>query len=551
MRIGLSVLSGLALSCHSDTDSGVRAEDSGSPAAQVEFIGDFGCASPALRESDGPMELWSLGAGWDEQPIADNLPWQYTAGGGAIADFNGDGRLDVYLPSAGASQLLLSEGAVWSDASAGLPATEETDLGVGGIVADVDDDGDLDIYTLVLHGQNKLLLNDGVGRFTDGTDAAGLLSGPWDTTHATFADVDGDGVLDLVVANHYEGPHLGDALLSGSFEPAHENRLFLGDGQGGFSDATASLPEAFRVGYGFAIVVEDFDGDGVDELLSVNDFGPLYVPNTVLRRESGQWQVDQSLLGLDVALYGMGAGIGDLNEDGVPDLLITSWGELALLESTGDGAWFRSAAARGLVMSEAQSTAWAAEFADIDNDLDLDALVAMGPLVMPEEVAQQQEEARGLVTLQDQPDALFLQGADGSFRDEAAAWGVGHPGISRGLLPVDIDGDGWLDIVRRGLDGPAVVWCARCGSASALVVSLSQGAPNRNAIGAVVEVDIGGRTLRRRVRAGGHGHAFGGPPVVHFGLSDNTSVDVRVTWPDGTVDRMQDVPAGHVRVTRR
>jgi hypothetical protein len=456
----------------------------------------------------------------------------------------------VYLPSAGASQLLLSDGDTWVDGSGGLPPGESADLGVGAVAADVDDDGDLDLYTLVLHGQNRLLLNDGTGAFTDGTAAAGLATGAWDTTHATFADVDGDGVLDLLVANHFEGPHLGEAILSGDFAPAHDNELFLGDGAGGFTDATASLPEAFRTGYAFAVMAEDLDGDGVDELLSVNDFGPFWEPNTVARRADGGWSVDATLTGLDLQIYGMGGSAGDLNGDGWPDLVMTSWMEVVLLESDGRGGWFRSGAARGVTMSERQSTAWGAVFADMDNDADLDISMAMGPLVMPPEVAEEQAEARGLVTLQDQPDALFVQGDDGGFTDEAAAWGVAHEGITRGVLPVDLDGDGWLDLIRRGLDGDAVAWRGRCGADGALVVRLAQPAPNRDAVGASIEVTAGGRTQRRRIRAGGIGHAVGGPLEAHFGLGSATTVDIRLTWPDGAVDTFEGVAPGRVSIRR-
>ncbi|MEC8423315.1 MAG: VCBS repeat-containing protein, partial [Myxococcota bacterium] len=455
------------------------------------------------------MVPWSLGPAWDAQPPADNLSWQYTGGGMAVADLNGDDRPDVYLPSSADSQLLLSDGDTWRDGSDGLPVAESTDLGVGAIVADVDDDGDLDLYTLVLHGQNRLLQNDGSGRFVDVTEAAGLLAGEWDTTHAVFADVSGDGVLDLLVANHFEGPHLGDAIISGDFLPAHDNRLFVGDGSGGFTDATETLPAAFRSGYGFVVMAEDFDGDGHDELLSVNDFGPFWEPNTVLRRDGSDWRIDEGFEGLDIGVYGMGAGVGDLNADGSPDLLITSWGELVLLESTGDGAWFRAGAARGIQMAPDQSTAWGAILADLDNDTDLDATVAMGPLVMPSDVAEQQAEVRGLITLQNQPDALYVKDEDGRFTDVADAWGVGHPGVSRGVLPVDLDGDGWLDLMRRGLDGPAVAWRARCGNRGALVVSLEQPAPNVRAVGAQLEVRGAGRVQWRRIRAGGTGHAVG------------------------------------------
>ena len=537
--------------CAGESDSGSTPGDgSGSTGATLVHAAFPGCADPGAREALGPMASWSLGPAWQSQPVADDMSYQYTGGGMAVADFNGDGRPDVYLPSAGASQLLLSDGEVWVDGSAGLPGTESGDLGIGGVAADVDDDGDLDLYTLVLHGQNRLLVNDGTGVFTDGTVAAGLAAGARDTTHATFADVDGDGILDLVVANHFEGPHLGEAIISGDFPPAHDNALFLGDGTGRFIDATVQLPEAFRTGYGFAVIVEDFDRDGRVELLSVNDFGPFWEPNTLIRREGGGWAVDTVLEGLDTQVYGMGGDVADINGDGFPDLALTSWMEVVLLLSLGDGVWYRADAARGVVMNPLQTTAWGIVFGDLDNDGDEDISMGLGPLVMPAEVAEEQESERGLVTLQNQPDAIFEQADDGMFAERGEAWGVGHTGITRGVLPVDLDGDGWLDLMRRGLDGDAVVWQARCAEAGALLISLSQPAPNRNAVGAQVEVEARGRKSWRRVRAGGQGHGVGGPPVAHIGLGAATSARVRVTWPDGAEDVFEDVPPGQVRITR-
>lgn len=546
MRTLLLLLAG----CAAGLDSGAPEGDPDGTGATLAPSAFTPCADPGARAAQGPMAPWSLGPAWDAQPAAEDERYQYTGGGMAVADFNGDGRPDVYLPSSGASQLLLSDGAAWVDGSAGLPASEAGDLGIGGVAADVDDDGDLDLYTFVLHGQNRLLLNDGTGVFTDGTAAAGLASGAWDTTHATFADVDGDGILDLLVANHFEGPHLGEAIISGDFPPAHDNELFLGDGTGGFVDATQTLPAAFRTGYGFVVVVEDFDGDGVSELLSVNDFGPFWEPNTVARWDGQGWAVDTAFEGLDPQIYGMGADVADLNGDGVPDLAMTSWMEVVLLLSTGDGGWFRAGAARGVVMNEHQSTGWGVMFADLDNDADQDISMAMGPLVMPPDVAEEQASVRGLVTLQDQPDAVFVQGADGGFSEQGAAWGVHHTGISRGVLPVDLDGDGWLDLIRRGLDGDAVVYRARCGPAGALTVSLDQPAPNRNAVGAQVVVEAEGETQWRRIRAGGQGFGVGGPPVAHFGLAGAAAARVRVTWPDGAVDVFEDVRPGRVRISR-
>ena len=90
---------------------------------------------------------------------------------------------------------------------------------------------------------------------------------------------------------------------------------------------------------------------------------------------------------------------------------------------------------------------------------------------------------------------------DQMYHDE---WGMDHLGNTRALLTVDWDGDGWLDLARRSLDGPASLALSTCGSGHWLTIHLDQPAPNVDAIGAVVEVLGPGRTWTEWVQAGGH-----------------------------------------------
>ncbi|MEQ1507143.1 MAG: CRTAC1 family protein, partial [Myxococcota bacterium] len=165
-----------------------------------------------------------------------------------------------------------------------------------------------------------------------------------------------------------------------------------------------------------------------------------------------------------------------------------------------------------------------------DNDGDLDGVVAYGAF----DVAVPNEDWDNPAH---QPDALWLQQPDGSFEDAAVEWGVADPGKNRGIVVADFDGDGWLDLAKRDLGGPSLLYVSRCGRDNWIKVRLRDDAiANRNAVGARVRVvGADGVARSRWVTAGGTGYGTGGPPEVHVGLGDADAVDhVEVQWPDGT-----------------
>ena len=151
-----------------------------------------------------------------------------------------------------------------------------------------------------------------------------------------------------------------------------------------------------------------------------------------------------------------------------------------------------------------------------------------------------------------QPDSLHLQSVDGSFTDVAPVWGLDDTGWARGAILVDLDGDGWLDLVRRRVHDLPTVHLARCGSNGWLKVDLRGTSANTHAIGALVELEADGRVQTRQVLAGGHSIASSAPPIVHFGLGAAQQIDrVTVRWPDGAVSELGPVDTNqHIRLTR-
>ena len=251
--------------------------------------------------------------------------------------------------------------------------------------------------------------------------------------------------------------------------------------------------------------------------------------NLLLLNAGGHFVLDNNRSGLDLIMSGGGLGIGDLNDDGMLDMLIPQWDAISLMVSNGDGRWYDHADALGLTTDTAagQRVGWGAELADLDNDGDLDAVVAYGHLDV--DLPMWDNPTR-------QPDALFLQQPDHTFVDVARQWQVNDKGTQRGFVVADLNQDGWLDLVKRDVFGPDLMYLSRCGDAHWLEIALrDDGSLNTRAVGATVRVRAGGRTFLRTVSAGGTGFGSGGPPEVHVGLGDVDVVDyIEVVWPDGT-----------------
>jgi len=519
-------------------DSGDGGDAVGAPAT-LTADGPVSCLDPTLRTTEGPFYLANGGVSWSEEqlrltPVGDDPRDR----GVTVADFTGDGLLDIFLANVGQDQLYVGlPGGLWVDET-GARWTTEARPTVAAPAVDVDDDGDLDIYTVNRGGEDVLMLNDGAGYFSP----ALTQPTPGDAnTCAAFGDMDGDGDLDLFTGGHQI---LGADPIDGAwFGPAADAGLFENDG-GVFTDRSERLPQAAHDGYTFAAGWHDVDGDGDTDLYVVNDYGALVQPNVLLRQGDGELLDASVEAGLSLNARGMGLGAGDLNDDGLPDLLISDWDSLWLMESLPDGTFYNSALARGLAPVGDQHVAWGAELVDVDNDGLLDAAVSYGFLNAPAEDDFGNADA--------QPDALYLQQEDGTFDDRALSYGLADDRINRGFAVADLNDDGWPDLVKVALDGPAHIMLSRCGEAAWLWVTLDQPGRNRDAVGARIEVESGGRVWRRWITGPNTNYGAAGPLEAHFGLGELDRIDaITVSWPDGERSRFEDVETRQrLRVTR-
>ena len=240
-----------------------------------------------------------------------------------------------------------------------------------------------------------------------------------------------------------------------------------------------------------------------------------------------------------MSIWGMGIASYDLTGDGFPEVFLTSQGDNKL-QTLADGpsepnyvdiALDRSANAHRPFAGDDMllpSTAWHAEFQDVNNDSYIDLFVAKGNVeAMPE------------FALQD-PSNLLLGNPDGSFTEGAEAAGIVTFAPARGAALADFNLDGMLDLVEVNRRENIKLW-RNVGSGEAeqpapmgnwFALQLEQPGPNRDAIGSWIEVRVGGQTMEREVTIGG-GHAGGQLGWIHFGLGTAGEAEIRLQWPDG------------------
>ncbi|MEQ1507303.1 MAG: FG-GAP-like repeat-containing protein, partial [Myxococcota bacterium] len=474
------------------------------------------CATPDARADRAYDAVVLPGVGTDDR--------RFWGGGIVAADLDGDGDLDLVAPGPVAVDLWWNDGhGGFVDGSAALAEVDGA-FAAGGAAADVDADGDLDLVLTRWGGGATLLINDGDGGFAD---RGGLPRTADHLQSAAWGDLDGDGALDLVIAGH--GAVVAEADQVVIPGPGDPTRLWLGDGAGGLIDATDRLDPRIRDGYSYVVGLARLDADRTLDLVVANDY-PTWTPGLAAVHRGDRFVPDASL-GLTVRAAGMGLALGDVNDDGVDDVLQPVWDDLVFRRSTGAGQWVDATDAAGCAVPQHVGgpwIGWGAEFADLDLDGDLDAVVAFGRL---DAIADR--TAGGGPTDNDlaQRFGVYLQQPDGGFVESAAALGLDRTGVWRGFVVADLTGDGWPDLARRDLDGGVVVDLARCGEAHWLQVAPW---PPADAVGAEVALTVDGRTQHRTVRAGGTSLNAGGPPEVWFGLGAAGAVDgLTVIWPDG------------------
>jgi hypothetical protein len=418
---------------------------------------------------------------------------------------------------------------------------------MGVAVADYDNDGWVDIY-VTGYGANILYHNNGNGTFTDVTKQAGVTGGGWSTS-AAWLDYDKDGRLDLFVARYLEWDFELGAIYCGERRPGLRaychpdnfkgttNLLYHQKPDGTFEDVSAKAAIADPNGKGLGVAIADFDGDGWPDIVVANDsvrqslyrnrgdgtFEDIALPAAVAYDENGR------------TFAGMGVDAADYDEDGCPDIFITALSNetYPLFHNNCDRTFTYDTNAAGISQATLPYSGWGTRFVDIDNDGRRDIFVAQG------HVLDTIEKSSSYVKYKQPP--LLMRNTGKGFINVSASAGQAFnlPIAGRGAAIGDLNNDGQPDLVIAVLDGPPIILRNNGTKNHWLGLTLSGTRSNRSGMGArVIVTDATGRKRIFDVtNAGSYLSASDARLLVGLGTTGVRSVEVR--WPSGRIQLIE------------
>lgn len=484
-----------------------------------------------------------------------------TVGSGvALFDYNHDGLLDILfvngssfeiidnplLPRA-SSRLFRNNGdGTFTDVTCDSGLINEG-WGMGVAIGDYDNDGYRDVF-ITNFGTNALFHNNGDGSFTNVTREAGLEGGNW-STGCAWGDYDRDGRLDLYVARYVDFDrsrvsrpgsntycrYQGIPVACGPQGlPGLPDLLYHNEGSGKFREVSAEVGvrDSDRA-YGFAVTWLDFDNDGWPDIYVANDSMPNF-----LWHNKGNGKFEEIAFETGCAVSGdgraqssMGIAVGDYDNDGWLDLLVTNFSEdYNTLYHNNRGQFEDVTYEAGLGTACYNQLGWGTGFVDFDNDGWKELFVANGHIYP--QVNQTKNTYR-------QANQLFRNLRNGRFAllpsEES---GFIEPRSSRGAAFADLASNGRMGIVVNNIDQEPFVYLPGERSPGRWVrFKLVSTRGNRDAIGSRITITAAGLTQTDEVRSA-DSYLSSSDVRVHFGLGDASAIEeVQIRWADGSVER--------------
>ncbi len=489
------------------------------------------------------------------------------AGGACAFDYDNDGWIDLFFIGGSGSTRHYGKKSWWEESHGNLlyhnhsgryfsDVTSDTGLaintaqqpqmrGMGCATADFDNDGFVDLLVTTFEG-NHLYKNNANGTFTDITQQSGITGNYWSTS-AAIADVNGDGLVDFYITNYLNykkgartfEKHVGfKDTVPTPFRPEYydalPNQLYINQGNFTFKEAAAEWGVDDKNGRGLSALWIAANEDRFPDLLVLNDTGS---PNRLYINNGSNALTpaldDSSLLKADGS---RAAAVGDINNDGLQDLLITRGAGKAslLLINTGQIAkgsnhfTYQEQAWNWKVnqTSTLSFARWGSVVADFNNDGANDLYIAQG-------LATPHMDSPTLP--QSQTNALLMQAANHSFLSLPTL----ESASSRSVIADDFNNDGLLDLVVTNNNGvPHLLLNETPKSQHWLGLKLKS---NHSWLGAVIQVKSKDKTfsLHAIARTG-----FLSQPSsnLHLGLGDNKTIqEVVVTTPDNRSHRFNDI----------
>ena len=480
--------------------------------------------------------------------------------GAAFFDADGDGWIDIlfvngkdWTPRGRHTTAALyrnNHDGTFTDITRGSGLDVEM-YGIGVAVADYDNDGRDDVYITALGGDH-LFHNEGHGKFKDVTAASGIKNASFGTS-AAWLDYDRDGKLDLFVANYVQWTEKGDlwCSLDGSVKSyctpesykGTSSRLFHNLGGGRFEDVTNKAGLGDPTSKSLGVTIIDFDSDGWPDIFVTNDTQPNKLYHNNRNGTFGEQGMSAGVAyGEDgVARGAMGVDWADYDRTGHPDLLIGNFSNqmLGLYHNEGNGLFVDEASMSSVGRDSLLSLTFGAFFFDYDLDGYPDILTANGHI--EEEIGRVQPKIK-----YQEPPLLFRNLGAKKFEDMSNRVGPDftRPLVARGAIYGDFDHDGDLDVVLTANNGPAHLYRNDGGNKNKWISIRTIGTKsNRDGIGASVTIASASGKQWNVVRSGSS-YASQSDLALVFGLGQDPVVSsIDVAWPSGTKQKFTNVAA--------
>ncbi len=488
------------------------------------------------------------------------------SGGAGLFDCDEDGRLDIVTVNGSTVERYEKGGdpmvTLYHQEPDGTfkDITKEAGLtrrgwGMGVAVADYDNDGKLDLF-VTGYGGNVLYHNLGGCRFEDVTEKAGVGGGGF-STGAAWGDYDRDGNVDLFVSRYvhvdlahmpepgsnkfclYKGLQVqcGPWGLEGESDLLYHNR-----GDGTFEEVSVKAGVHNQIGYyGLGAMWSDYDNDGWPDLVVANDSVPNYLYHN---NRNGTFSEVGMLAGISLGgdgsqLGNMGIDFADYDHTGRFSLFITTFQEQpkALWRNTGANGFEDVSWPSGVGRPSYQDVCWGTSFFDMANTGWLDLLMACGHVYPQMDSLENGPHYR-------QPIFLERNNRDGTFDEVGKEAGLADLPLKsrRGAAFGDIFNTGNVDVVLVNVgEPPSLLLNQNSDGNHRVLFRLIGTKSNRAAIGARVTIQSGEVRQTGEIRGGGS-YLSQNDLRLHFGLGKSTKIDsVEIRWPSGKVEMLEKV----------
>ncbi len=522
---------------------------------------------------NGPNVLYENKGGFRFQNVTEGsglaLHDQFSTGA-LLADFNGNGLLDVVITAIGSPNRLFFNqgGGVFDEVPGGLPA-DRTYGSMTAAAGDLTGNGALDVY---------------ITNFKERS----VRDSHWDRNtmrHIVETLDDGSFRVREEFEGHYELSLRDNTLVW--FEQGEPDLLYLNDGAGNFTkvpltsgmflDEDGNPVTEIMPDWGLDVGIQDLTGNGLPDIFVANDFES---PDRIwINQGDGTFRALPALAIRKSSLSAMAVGFSDLQRNGLTDMFVVEMlsrfheerqrqmSTLApsqqqpglyddrpqflgntLYLNRGDNTWAEIAEYAGVRRSE---WSWGTVFLDVTLDgyedilitnghyfdvQDTDANTAIGAMLQRRMISGE----RYMLEYPRLPNhnAAFRNNGDLTFTDVGEDWGFASLDISHGMALADLNQDGYTDVIINRVDEPALILKNRA-TQPRIAVRLRGTSPNTTAIGALIEVEGGPVPQSKYVRSGGT-YLSNSEYSYTFAAGNAETLRIRVRWPDGTESVLDD-----------